>query len=132
LIGPKRSLNAVLWIWMAAFAWAAAVGFFRLPGATFWPVPVLAGIAMGGTWAADRPWMLLLAPPERIGEFYGLYGMVGRFSAITGPFLWALIADTLGLGRPAALLSLLAIVAASYVILGPVTDRPRAWKRQPA
>ena len=34
--------------------------------------------------------MLRLTPPDRIGEFYGLYGMVGRFSAITGPGLWAL------------------------------------------
>ena len=33
--------------------------------------------------------MLRLTPPARIGEFYGLYGMVGRFSAITGPGLWA-------------------------------------------
>jgi UMF1 family MFS transporter len=126
-IGPKRTLDLVLFLWMIVFAWAAAVGFFHLPGAVFWPVPALAGIAMGGTWAADRPYMLRLTPPAKVGEFYGLYGMVGRFSAVTGPFLWGFVSVTLGLGRPAALVTLLGFILASYVILRPVSDAPRRW-----
>ena len=39
--------------------------------------------------------MLRLTPPDRIGEFYGLYGMVGRFSAITGPIIWAIVTSAL-------------------------------------
>jgi UMF1 family MFS transporter len=35
--------------------------------------------------------MLRLTPPDRIGEFYGLSGMVGRFSAIIGPVIWAAV-----------------------------------------
>ena len=79
--------------------------------------------ALGGTWAADRPFMLRLTPPGRVGEFYGLYGMVGRFSAITGPFIWAVVADKLGMGRPAAVLVLLASVFAGWLVLRPVSDR---------
>jgi MFS transporter, UMF1 family len=128
LLGPKRTLDVVLLLWMVVFAWAAIVGFLRLPPAVFWPVPVLAGLALGGTWAADRPLMLRLTPPSRIGEFYGLYGMVGRFSAITGPLVWALIVDTLGLGRPAAIASLLVGIVIGYWILRPLSDEPRAWE----
>jgi UMF1 family MFS transporter len=126
-IGPKRSLDMVLFLWMVVFVWAAVVGFLKLPGALFWPVPCLAGIARGGTWTADRPYMLRLTPPARVGEFYGLYGMVGRFAAIIGPFLWALVADVLGLGRPAAILTLLAGIVIGYIILRPVSDAPRDW-----
>jgi UMF1 family MFS transporter len=121
-IGPKRALNRVLELWVLVFVWAATVGFLKLPGAWFWPVPCLAGIALGGTWTADRPFMLRLTPPGRVGEFYGLYGMVGRFAAITGPLIWALVADVLGLGRPAAVITLLGGVVAGYVILRPVSD----------
>jgi UMF1 family MFS transporter len=32
--------------------------------------------------------MFRLSPPESLGEFYGIYGMVGRFAAITGPLVW--------------------------------------------
>ncbi|HWV57650.1 MAG TPA: MFS transporter [Longimicrobiales bacterium] len=126
-VGPKRTLDWVLFLWMAIFVWTAVVGMFDLPRLAFLPVPPLAGIALGGTWAADRPYMLRLTPPARIGEFYGLYGMVGRFSAITGPFVWGFIVDILGWGRPAAIATLLAGVVIAYVILRKVSDEPRAW-----
>jgi MFS transporter, UMF1 family len=116
----------VLLLWIFVFGLAAAVGFFRMSAAFFWPVPVLAGIALGGTWAADRPFMLRLTPPDRIGEFYGLYNMVGRFSAVTGPVTWAFVAERieifgvgfgLGLGRPAAVFALMLEVVIGYLIL---------------
>ena len=125
-IGPARTLHMVLLLWMFVFGLAAAVGFFRMSATFFWPVPVLAGIALGGTWAADRPYMLRLTPPDRIGEFYGLYNMVGRFSAVTGPVTWAFVAERieifgvgfgLGLGRPAAVFALLLEVVIGYLIL---------------
>lgn len=126
-IGPKRALDRVLFTWMAVFAATAAFGFLGLPPVFFWPVPIVAGIALGGTWAADRPYMLRLTPPARIGEFYGLYGMVGRFSAIAGPLIWAFVADGLGLGRPAAVTTLLGGVVIAYFILRPVSDERRDW-----
>lgn len=122
-IGPKRTLMRVLALWVVVFTWATAVGLFHLPPASFWPVPALAGIALGGTWSADRPLMLMLTPPARVGEYYGLYGMVGRFSAVTGPLLWALVADRLGLGRPAAVASLLVFIGVAVLILRPLDPR---------
>lgn len=121
-VGPKRALDLALFLWMACLAWTATVGFLDLPRAVFWPVPVMAGFALGGTWAADRPYMLLLTPPRRIGEFYGLYGMVGRFSFVVGPLVWGLVTDGLGLGRPAAIVTMLAAVVVSYFILRPIRE----------
>lgn len=121
-IGPKRSLMIVLRLWIGVFLWTALVGFLPLPSWTFWPVPIFAGIALGGTWTSDRPYMLLLTPPEKIGEFYGLYGMVGRFAAIIGPVYWGLIVDGVGLGRPFAVASLLGVVLISYAILRDVPE----------
>jgi MFS transporter, UMF1 family len=136
-LGPKRTLTGVLWLWIFFFALTAAVAFFTLPVIWLYVIAILAGIAMAGTWAADRPYMLRLTPPERIGEFYGLYGMVGRFSAVTGPALWALtmylLVERSGMpvlvGEAAAILVLLAMVVVSYQILKPVTDEPRDWIR---
>lgn len=126
-IGPKRSLNLVLGLWMVSLLAAMAIALFAWPKALFWGVACLAGIALGGTWAADRPYMLLLSPPRYVGEFYGLYSLVGRFAAVIGPALWAFIADTLGLGRPAAIGSLLVMIIFSFVILQGVDDAPRVW-----
>jgi UMF1 family MFS transporter len=129
-IGPKQTLTIVLRLWMVVLVWAALVGFLPIPNWTFWPVPILAGIAMGGTWTSDRPLMLRLTPPARIGEFYGLYGMVGRFAAIVGPLLWALVVDVLGLGRPTAIVTLLVVIVISHFILQPLSDEPRDWPEE--
>jgi UMF1 family MFS transporter len=129
-IGPKRTLNVVLGLWAGTFLLAAAVGLVRLPVFTLYLVAIMAGVAMGGTWAADRPYMLRLTPPERVGEFYGLYGMVGRFSAVSGPIIWWLVTAAVQraggtplTGQAIAIVTLLGMILASYVILKPVSDR---------
>ncbi|MEX1182615.1 MAG: MFS transporter [Gemmatimonadota bacterium] len=134
--GPKRTLNWVLRAWMAVFVGAASVGIMGLPLWTLYVVACAAGLSLGGVWAADRPYMLRLTPPARIGEFYGLYGMVGRFSAITGPLIWAGVAwvtiDQLGfapqVGQGIGVLALLGLVIVSYAILQGVTDERRTWQ----
>jgi UMF1 family MFS transporter len=134
-LGPKRTLNRVLSLWMAVFALASAIGILGLPLWCLYVVAASAGVGLGGVWAADRPFMLRLTPPARIGEFYGLYGMVGRFSAIIGPVIWALVSYVTiqlldlqpRLGQGIGVLVLLAMVVISYLILRPVTDTPRAW-----
>jgi UMF1 family MFS transporter len=134
-IGPKRTLDIVLWLWVATFVAAASMGLMHLPLPLFFVVASSAGVALGGIWAADRPLMLRLTPPDRIGEFYGLYGMVGRFSAITGPVIWAVVAKLTienGLLKPeqgqgVGVLVLLILVGIAYYILRPVSDEKRDW-----
>ncbi len=131
-IGPRRTLNAVLIMWMFIFVGIILIGLLGLPIWVFYIMAALAGVALGGVWTADRPFMLRLSPPARIGEFYGLYGMVGRFSAITGPLIWGLIVGVIfkgnpDLGQPVAIMILLGLIIISFLILRPVTDEPRNW-----
>jgi UMF1 family MFS transporter len=134
-IGPKRTLNIVLSLWMATFVTAACVGFLHLHIGWLFVVACAAGICLGGTWASDRPLMLRLTPPDRVGEFYGLYGLVGRFSAVTGPLLWGLTTyitvERGGMpeltGQAFAICTLLLMVLTSFWILRRVTDEKRDW-----
>lgn len=137
--GPKQTLNHVLRCWMVIFVGAASVGLFALPMWTMYAVAASAGFCLGGVWASDRPYMLRLTPPDRIGEFYGLYGMVGRFSAVTGPLIWAASTaltnqvfhlDPLA-SQGIAILVLLLLMVLSYRILQPVSDHRREWQPAP-
>ena len=138
--GPKRTLTRVLQLWMVTFVLAAAIGLFALPVPFLYVVAALVGIALGGIWAADRPYMLRLTPPDRVGEFYGLYGMVGRFSAIVGPLIWGgitwLAVERSGLailtGQALAIVALLAMIVLGAWILRRVDDAPRRWEAGPA
>ena len=134
-IGPKRTLNIVLALWLATFALASATGLFGLPLVCLWVVAAMAGVAIGGTWSSDRPLMLRLTPPDRVGEFYGLYGMVGRFAAVTGPAAWSIIVPYMithyqfeaARAEGVGVIALLLMVALSYWILRRVDDTPRDW-----
>jgi len=61
--------------------------------------------------------------------------MVGRFSAIAGPFIWANVASiatgifgmTPARAQGLNILVLLAFIGIARWIIGPVTDTPRAW-----
>ena len=121
-IGPKRTLTIVLLQWMVVFIAVAAT--FYAPA--FWVIGALAGVALGGTWTADRAFLTRLAPPEQMGEFFGLYQLAGRFAAVIGPLIWGFTVDGLeelgNLSFRIAVLVLLVNVVLGFLVL--MTVRP--------
>ena len=134
-IGPKRTLSTVLLLWCLALVLAATT----LDKTAFLVVGGLAGAALGGTWVSDRVFMLRLAPPEMVGEFFGLYGLAGKFSAVSGPIIWGVTLFLLepSIGRDAyrfGVLAQLALMVAGFVVLRGVVEGPRpvAVEAEPA
>jgi MFS transporter, UMF1 family len=124
-IGPKRTLMWVLGSWCVGLVIAGAV----LSVPTFLLAGLLLGSGLGGVWTSDRVFMLRLSPPERVGEFFGLYGLAGKFSAVTGPVLYGAIVSTLlnaGWGKGAyqvGILSFLILMVVGIAFLLGVPDR---------
>jgi UMF1 family MFS transporter len=88
-LGPKRALAGVLTLWLLSIVLAAvAPAVWALYAAG-----PLIGCALGGTWTTSRVMLIALSPPEKIGEFFGIYGLVGKLSAVAGPLLTALLLD---------------------------------------
>jgi UMF1 family MFS transporter len=100
---------------------AAGIGLFVTAGA-------IVGSGLGGVQVADRVFMLRLSPPAQLGEFFGLYGLVGKGSQVVGQVLYGLtvflLFDTLGDGAyQVAILTLLATMLVGYALIRPVSDR---------
>lgn len=115
--GARRSLRITLLIWATAILLGSSAAVFDVPSLV-WVLGVIGGLALGATWATDRVLMFELSPPERLGEFYGLYATVGRFATIVGPLVWALVVDVLSWGRPAAMVALAVFVLAGWQVIG--------------
>jgi UMF1 family MFS transporter len=96
--GPRRTLFAVLATWAVGLAIIGLV----LATVPFLIAGALLGAGLGGVGVVDRLMLLRLTPPERVGEMFGLYGLVGKASAVVGPILYgtivALLLDTLDRG----------------------------------
>ncbi|HET9613872.1 MAG TPA: MFS transporter [Candidatus Limnocylindrales bacterium] len=125
-IGPKRTLLVVLGTWVVGLLIVGSVLSFP----TFLIGGALLGAGLGGVWTSDRVFMLRLSPPEQVGEFFGLYGIAGKFSAVTGPLLYGAIVSTLlnaGWGAGAyqvGIFSFLVLLVIGVVILRGVPEPP--------
>lgn len=127
-IGPKRTLTIVLWSWaIGLILGGVSIGFGPDGLAPFLVAGAILGSGLGGVTVADRVLMLRLSPPERVGEFFGLYGLVGKGSQVVGQLLYGLIIllllDTLGNGAyQVAVLSLLVTMLIGLWLLRTVRD----------
>ena len=86
------------------------------------------GSGLGGVQVADRVFMVRLSPPERLGEFFGLYGLVGKGSQVIGQVLYGVtifvLLDTFNVGAyQLAVLTLLVTMLIGYRLIQPVSDR---------
>jgi MFS transporter, UMF1 family len=95
--------------------------------AMFLTAGAILGSGLGGVQVADRVLMVRLSPPERVGEFFGLYGLVGKGSQVIGQLLYGftllLFFDALGVGAyQLAVLTLLGTMLFGAWLLRPVSD----------
>ncbi|MDH5510497.1 MAG: MFS transporter [Nitrospinota bacterium] len=85
-IGAHKTMQILCAIWLLTVVVAASA----VNQAMYWSVGILAGLSMGGVWVAGRTLLTQLAPPERVGEFFGLFNLAGKAAAIMGPMLWGI------------------------------------------
>jgi UMF1 family MFS transporter len=127
-LGPKRTLLIVLSTWAVGLViGGAAIGLGPFGLWPFLLAGAILGSGLGGVTVADRVLMVRLSPPERVGEFFGLYGLVGKGSQVVGTLLYGLIVflllDTFGNGAyQVAVLSLLVTMVIGMWLLWPVRD----------
>jgi len=120
----RRPLKGVmLWVlgvWMGALILAMGITSQR----EFYAVGVLAGVGLGGVWVVSRLCLLALAPRERIGEYFGLYGVTGKVAAVVGPLVWSgvllLFSYREDLKYRAAIAALLVLLGAALAIFSQV------------
>jgi len=87
----------------------------------FWIMGPCFGILLAGTWTVSRPFIIQLAPKERIGEFFGFTALASVSGTLFGPLLWLLIIscfDSFGVVKyRIAVFSLSIVIAISIFVL---------------
>jgi len=100
-IGHRRALAITLWGWIVMTVLAVAATSATL----FWVAAMLAGLCMGSSQSAGRAMAALLAPADRLAEFFGLWTVAVRLSAIVGPITYGLVTVATGGNHRIAILS---------------------------
>lgn len=99
LWGPKKVATLSLLLWTTV----TVLAFFVQTKEHFWLIACIAGLGLGTVQAATRAFFAQFIPPDHESEYFGVYSMVGKSSAIIGPFVFGYISSSFGSQRPAIL-----------------------------
>jgi UMF1 family MFS transporter len=86
-IGHVRAIALTLLGWIAM----VLIAGFSTTHFSFWVAANLAGLCMGSSQAAGRALVGYLAPPTRLAEFFGLWGLAVKAASIFGPLTYGAV-----------------------------------------
>ncbi|MEO5361503.1 MAG: MFS transporter [Nitrospirota bacterium] len=95
--GPKKVISISLVLWSAV----AIVSYFVTAKSEFFVVAMTAGLGLGTVQAASRAFFAGFIPQGRESEYFGVYSMIGKTSAILGPLIFGMTSAYFKSQRPA-------------------------------
>jgi UMF1 family MFS transporter len=99
LWGPKKVVIISLIMWTSV----ATLAFFVQTKTQFWILASIAGLGLGTVQAASRAFLAQFIPEGKEAEYFGVYSLMGKSSAIIGPLIFGYISATFKSQRPAIL-----------------------------
>ncbi len=111
-IDTRRAILLALVVYAAIAVW----GYFINSTVEFWFLAWMVAIVQGGSQALSRSLYASMSPAAKSGEFFGLYGIMERFSSILGPLLFAGAVATFGSSRPAIISLIAFFIIGGYLL----------------
>jgi MFS transporter, UMF1 family len=97
--GPKK----VLLLSLIAWSLVSVTAFFIESKMHFWFLASVAGCGLGTVQASSRAFFTQFIPSGHESEYFGMYSLAGKSSAIMGPLLFGTVSSLFGSQRPAIL-----------------------------
>lgn len=117
-LGSKPTLAVTLVLWCVAIL----LTFATSDKAMFWVAANLIGVAMGSSYSVGRALVGQFSPPDRAGEFFGLWGLAMKTAAIIGPISYGLITYLSGGNHRMAIASTAAFFIIGLIMLMTVNE----------
>ena len=111
-IDTRRAILIALFIYAVIAIW----GYIIHSVIEFWFLAWMVAVVQGGSQALSRSLFASMSPAAKSGEFFGLFGVMEKFSAVTGPLVFAWAAATFGSSRPAILSLIVFFIVGGYLL----------------
>jgi hypothetical protein len=111
-IDTQRGILLALLIYAMIAVW----GFFLDSVIEFWFLAWMVAVVQGGSQALSRSLFASLSPATKSGEFFGLFGIMEKFSSFLGPIVFAWAATTFDSSRPAVLSLILFFIVGGFLL----------------
>ncbi|MBK5106921.1 MAG: MFS transporter [Anaerolineales bacterium] len=115
LAEKMNTKNSIL-LSLVVYSLIAIWGFFLNSVIEFWFLAMMVAVVQGGSQALSRSLFASMSPATKSGEFFGLFGIMEKFSTILGPLVFAFAALRFGSSRPAILTLIAFFVIGGYLL----------------
>lgn len=115
---------------LVVYAIIAIWGYLLDSVIEFWCLAWMVAVVQGGSQALSRSLFSSMAPAAKSGEFFGLFGIMEKFSAIVGPLIFAFAAATFGSSRPAVLSIIAFFILGGFLLTRVNVEEGRRVARQ--
>lgn len=123
-LAEKVGAKKLLYVGIITYIIICIYGYFITTALGFWILAMAVGSAQGGIQAISRSFFGKMVPKENANEFFGFYNIFGKFAAIIGPFLVAIITQATGQTRN-GILSLIVLFVIGFFALGKVKEEAK-------
>ena len=120
-LSEKFGGKKLLYVGILTYTIICIYGYFIKTTLDFWILAMAVGSAQGGIQAISRSFFGKMVPKEHANEFFGFYNIFGKFAAIMGPFLVAIITQATGETKN-GILSLILLFIIGFICLKRVDD----------
>lgn len=90
-LAGKAGAKTMIFVGLGVYTGITVLGYFMNTAAHFILLAALVGTVQGGTQALSRSLFATIIPPHKSGEFFGLFGVMDRFSGSLGSGLMVLL-----------------------------------------
>ena len=112
MMNTKNSILLSLLVYSVIAIW----GYFLNSVIEFWFLAMMVAVVQGGSQALSRSLFASMSPAAKSDEFFGLFGIMEKFSTIFGPLVFAFAAVRFGSSRPAILTLIAFFVIGGYLL----------------
>lgn len=128
-LATKWGAKKLLYIGIITYICICFYGYFIKTALDFWVLAMAVGSAQGGIQAISRSYFAKLVPKEKSNEFFGFYNIFGKFAAIMGPFLVALVTQLTGRTNN-GIISLIILFIIGFIMLMRVPDIEQSHQKE--
>jgi len=111
-IGNKTAVLFGIMVYLGVTVWA----YWMDTVSEFYLLAIVIGLVQGGVQSLSRSIFARMVPAGKSAEFFGFYNMVGKFAAILGPFIVAVVGKATGDPR-VAIVSISVLFVAGGLLL---------------
>ena len=93
----------------------------------FWVLAIMVGTSQGGLQALSRSYFGKIIPKDSGSEFFGFYNILGKFSAVMGPFIVGIVTQMTGKSTigAASLSALFLVGLVVFLIIPRLSTNPK-------